>query len=141
MKVSDILNKKGSHIYSVLPGVSVYDALKLMGEKNIGALLVMEGSKLNGIISERDYARKVVLKGKTSLETLVSDIMTEKVITILPEDNLERCMELMSQNHIRHIPVVKNGDVKGVISISDVVTAIIESQKETITYLQNYIVQ
>jgi CBS domain-containing protein len=141
MKVSDILNKKGSHIYSVLPGVSVYDALKLMGEKNIGALLVMEGNKLNGIISERDYARKVVLKGKTSLETLVSDIMTEKVITILPEDNLERCMELMSENHIRHIPVVKNGEVKGVISISDVVTAIIESQKETITYLQNYIVQ
>src|SRR3954469_6865223 len=113
MKVSDILNKKGSHIYSVLPGVSVYDALKLMGEKNIGALLVMEGNKLNGIISERDYARKVVLKGKTSLETLVSDIMTEKVITILPEDNLERCMELMSENHIRHIPVVKNGEVKG----------------------------
>jgi CBS domain-containing protein len=141
MKVSDILNKKGSHIYSVEPGISVYDALKFMGEKNIGALLVMEGSKLNGIISERDYARKVVLKGKTSLETKVSDIMTEKVITILPEDNLERCMELMSENHIRHIPVVKSGEVKGVISISDVVTAIIESQKETITYLQNYIVQ
>ena len=141
MKVSDILNKKGSHIYSVEPGTSVYDALKFMGEKNIGALLVMEGSKLNGIISERDYARKVVLKGKTSLETKVSDIMTEKVITILPEDNLERCMELMSENHIRHIPVVKSGEVKGVISISDVVTAIIESQKETITYLQNYIVQ
>lgn len=141
MKVSDILNKKGSHIYSVEPGITVYDALKLMGEKNIGALLVMEGNKLNGIISERDYARKVVLKGKTSLETRVSDIMTEKVITILPEDNLERCMELMSENHIRHIPVVKNGEVKGVISISDVVTAIIEAQKETITYLQNYIVQ
>lgn len=141
MKVSDILNKKGSHIYSVEPGTSVYDALKFMGEKNIGALLVMEGSNLNGIISERDYARKVVLKGKTSLETKVSEIMTEKVITILPEDNLERCMELMSENHIRHIPVVKSGEVKGVISISDVVTAIIESQKETITYLQNYIVQ
>lgn len=141
MKVSDILNKKGSHIYSVEPGISVFDALKLMGEKNIGALLVMEGNKLNGIISERDYARKVVLKGKTSLETRVSDIMTEKVITILPEDNLERCMELMSENHIRHIPVVKSDEVKGVISISDVVTAIIESQKETITYLQNYIVQ
>ena len=141
MKVSDILNKKGSHIYSVEPETSVYDALKFMGEKNIGALLVMEGSNLNGIISERDYARKVVLKGKTSLETKVSEIMTEKVITILPEDNLERCMELMSENHIRHIPVVKSGEVKGVISISDVVTAIIESQKETITYLQNYIVQ
>jgi CBS domain-containing protein len=141
MKVSDILNKKGSHIYSVEPGTSVYDALKFMGDKNIGALLVMEGSNLNGIISERDYARKVVLKGKTSLETKVSEIMTEKVITILPEDNLERCMELMSENHIRHIPVVKSGEVKGVISISDVVTAIIESQKETINYLQNYIVQ
>jgi len=141
MKVSDILNKKGNHIYHVLPDISVFEALKIMGEKNIGALLVMSNNELKGILSERDYARKVVLKGKTSLETLVSDIMTEKVITILPEDNLEKCMALMSENHIRHIPVVKNGEVKGIISISDVVTAIIESQKETIEYLQNYIVQ
>jgi CBS domain-containing protein len=141
MKISDILNSKGSNVYSIAPGITVYDALKIMGEKNIGALLVMEEGKLKGIISERDYARKIVLRGKTSLDTIVSEIMTDKVITVLPEDSLEKCMELMSKNHIRHLPVVKNEEVKGVISISDVVTAIIESQKETIAYLENYIVQ
>ena len=141
MKVSDILNAKGNHIYAVSPNATVYEALKIMGEKNIGALLVIEEEELKGIISERDYARKVVLKGKTSLETLVSEIMTERVISILPEDALEKCMSLMSENHIRHLPVVKDEEIRGVISISDVVTAIIESQKETIEYLHNYIVQ
>ncbi len=141
MKVSDILNSKGNNVYWVSPSITVYDALKVMGEKNIGALLVMENDTLTGIISERDYARKVVLKGKTSSETLVSDIMTRNVITILPNDSLEKCMELMSEKHIRHLPVVKDGEVEGVISITDVVTAIIESQKETIAYLHNYIVQ
>jgi CBS domain-containing protein len=141
MKISDILNAKGTNVYSVAPENTVYEALKIMGEKNIGALLVMVHDELIGIISERDYARKIVLKGKTSLDTTVSEIMTESVITVLPEDSLEKCMGLMSDNHIRHLPVVKNGEVKGVISISDVVTAIIESQKETIEYLQNYIIQ
>jgi CBS domain-containing protein len=141
MKISDILNAKGTNVYSVAPENTVYEALKIMGEKNIGALLVMVHDELVGIISERDYARKIVLKGKTSLDTTVSEIMTESVITVLPEDSLEKCMGLMSNNHIRHLPVVKNGEVKGIISISDVVTAIIESQKETIEYLQNYIIQ
>lgn len=141
MKVSDILQSKGNNIYSVKGNITVYDALKIMGEKNIGALLVIEDDKLNGIISERDYARKIILKGKASHDTLVSDIMTEKVITVLPDDSIEKCMELMSGKHIRHLPVVKDDKVLGVISITDVVTAIIESQKETIAHLQNYISQ
>lgn len=141
MKVSDILQSKGSSVYSITGNVTVYDALKIMGEKNIGALLVMESEHLKGIISERDYARKIILKGKSSQDTQVSDIMTANVITVLPEDTIEKCMELMSGRHIRHLPVVENDKVLGVISITDVVTAIIESQKETIKHLQNYISQ
>ena len=141
MKVSDILQTKGSNIYSITSGVSVYDALKVMGEKNIGALLVMEDGNLLGIISERDYARKIILKGKTSHETLVKEIMTEKVITVSLDDNIEKCMELMSERKVRHLPVMKDDKVTGVISITDVVTAIIESQKETISLLHNYISQ
>ena len=141
MKVSDILKAKGSNVYSITSGLTVLDALKAMGEKNIGALLVIEDEKLLGIISERDYARKIVLKGKSSNETLVKEIMTEKVIVVSPDDNIEKCMELMSEKHIRHLPVVKDAKVTGIISITDVVTAIIASQKETISHLQNYISQ
>lgn len=139
MKVSDILISKGSNIYSVTGDITVYEALKIMGEKNVGALLVMEDEHLTGIISERDYARKIILKGKTSHETKVKDIMTEKVITVLPDDNIEKCMELMSGKRIRHLPVMKDAKVLGVISITDVVTAIIESQKYTIAQLESYI--
>ncbi|CAN5539960.1 hypothetical protein BH11BAC3_BH11BAC3_10460 [soil metagenome] len=96
MKVSDILQKKGSNVYSVAASVTVYEALKAMGEKNIGALLIMENEQLLGIFSERDYARKIILKGKNSHETLVKEIMTENVISVLPSDNIEKCMELMS---------------------------------------------
>ena len=141
MKVSDILQTKGSNVYSIISGVTVYDALKEMGEKNVGALLVMENDQLLGIISERDYARKIILKGKTSHDTLVKEIMTEKVISVSPEDNIEKCMELMSEKKVRHLPVIKDEKVTGVISITDVVTAIIESQKETISLLHNYISQ
>lgn len=141
MKVADILRSKGSNVYSVTANITVYEALKDMGEKNIGALLVMEDEQLKGIISERDYARKIVLKGKSSNETLVKEIMTENVITVLPEDDLEKCMELMSGRKIRHLPVVKDEKVLGVISITDVVTAIIDLQKNTIAHLQNYISQ
>lgn len=141
MKVADILASKGSLVYSVTENITVYEALKVMGEKNVGALLVMEGEQLNGIISERDYARKIVLKGRSSNETTVKEIMTEKVITVLPEDEIEKCMGLMSGRRIRHLPVVKEDKVLGVISITDVVTAIIEMQKNTITHLQNYISQ
>ena len=141
MKVSDILQSKGSNVYSITSGITVYEALKVMGEKNVGALLVMEDEKLLGIISERDYARKIILKGQTSHETLVKEIMTEKVISVGPDDSIDKCMELMSGKKVRHLPVVKNEKVTGVISITDVVTAIIASQKETISYLHNYISQ
>ncbi len=141
MKVSDILQKKGSNVYSVTASVTVYEALKAMGEKNIGALLIMENEKLLGIFSERDYARKIILKGKNSHETLVKEIMTENVISVLPSDNIDKCMELMSGKKIRHLPVVENNIVSGVISITDVVTAIIAAQKETINLLHDYISQ
>ena len=141
MKVADILASKGSNVYSVTENITVYEALKVMGEKNVGALLVMEEERLKGNISERDYARKIILKGKSSNETLVKEIMTEKVITVLPEDDIEKCMGLMSGRKIRHLPVMKEDKVLGVISITDVVTAIIEMQKNTIVHLQNYISQ
>jgi CBS domain-containing protein len=139
MKVSDILQSKGNNVYSVKDDITVYEALKIMDEKNVGALLVMEDQRLKGIISERDYARKIVLKGKSSQETTVKEIMAEEVITVLPEDDIEKCMGLMSGRKIRHLPVMKDDKVLGVISITDVVTAIIESQKHTITQLENYI--
>ncbi len=141
MKVSDILQKKGITIISVTGGTSVLDALKIMSEKNIGALPVIDDEKLTGIFSERDYARKVVLKGKASHDTLISDIMTPAPFTITAEDSIETCMGIMSNKHIRHLPVVKEGKVTGMISIGDVVTAIIQSQKETIDHLKNYISQ
>lgn len=141
MKVSDILKGKGNIIYSVTGDVSVYEAIKTMGEKNIGALVVIEDDELKGIISERDYARKIVLKGKLSRETLVKEIMTEQVITVVPEDSIDKCMELMSAKHIRHLPIVGSGKVLGMISIGDVVNAVIASQKETIEQLKSYITQ
>lgn len=141
MKVTEILQLKENRIYSVTGDISVFDALKIMGEKNIGALLVIEDEKLKGIISERDYARKVVLKGKSSRSTLVKEIMTEKVLTVLPEDNIDKCMELMSGSKVRHLPVMRDEKVLGVISITDVVTAVIESQKQTIEQLHSYISQ
>ncbi|MDB5278508.1 CBS domain-containing protein [Ferruginibacter paludis] len=141
LKVADILKNKGKNVYSVTPDTSVYDALTIMGQKNIGALMVIEGEKLKGIFSERDYARKVVLVNRTSRETMISEIMTTNVITVSSSDSIDHCMELMSGKKIRHLPVSDNGSVAGLISISDVVTAIIESQKETISYLHNYISQ
>jgi CBS domain-containing protein len=139
MKVADILLSKGNNVYSVTENITVYDALKVMGEKNVGALLVMEDQKLKGIISERDYARKIILKGKSSRESLVKEIMTEKVITVLPEDDIEKCMQLMSGRKIRHLPVMKDDKVLGIVSITDVVTGIIEMQKNTIAQLESYI--
>jgi CBS domain-containing protein len=119
----------------------VFEALQLMGEKNIGALLVIDDEKLTGILSEKDYARKIILKGKNSHDSLVSEIMTPGPVTVSPDDNIDRCMELMSEKHIRHLPVVKNDKVVGMISIGDVVTQIITAQKETINHLHQYIHQ
>jgi len=141
MKVSDILQKKGSYVFSVSGSSTVLEALKIMSEKNIGAMLVMDDDKLTGILSERDYARKIILKGKASHDTLVSEIMTANPFSILPEDKIETCMSIMSDKHIRHLPVVKDNVVLGMISIGDVVTATINSQKEIIDHLQSYIAQ
>ena len=141
MSVEKILETKGTNVFSITSSATVFEALKTMGEKNIGALLVIDNGKLVGILSERDYARKIILRGKASHDTLVSEIMTENPITVEPEDKIERCMALMSEKHIRHLPVLKQEMVIGMISIGDVVTQIIKSQKEIISHLQNYINQ
>ncbi len=139
MLVSQLLQEKGRNIYSVISDISVFDALKVMGEKNIGALLVIENDVLKGIISERDYARKVVLKNRTSRDTMVREIMTENVITVSPRNTIDECMALMSDKHIRHLPVVEGSRVVGIISVSDIVTSIIHEQKSVIEQLHSYI--
>jgi CBS domain-containing protein len=141
MTVNQILSKKGKEIYSVLSTITVYDAIKVMGEKNIGAVLIIEEGVLKGLLSERDYARKIVLKDKSSKKTLVHEIMERNLITVKPTDDLDYCMELMSTKRIRHLPVSDNDTIIGIISISDVVKSIIEIQKETIKHLDSYISQ
>jgi CBS domain-containing protein len=139
INVRDILQEKGREIWRVSPGTTVFDALKLMADRNIGALLVLEGEKLAGIFSERDYARKVILKGKASKDTAVAEIMTAVVVTVRPSQTVEECMELMTANRIRHLPVVDGDELAGVISIGDVVKAIISDREFTIKQLENYI--
>lgn len=141
MSISKILAAKGFKVFSVTGNATVYEALELMEEKNIGALLVIDNEKLTGILSEKDYARKIILKGKTSQDSLVSEIMTPNPITISPNDHIDHCMEIMSEKHIRHLPVVENDKVVGMISIGDVVSQIITTQKETINHLHQYINQ
>ena len=141
MSISKILAAKGFKVFSVTSNATVYEALEMMGEKNIGALLVIDEEKLTGILSEKDYARKIILKGKTSQDSLVSEIMTPNPITISPTDSIDKCMEIMSEKHIRHLPVVESDKVVGMISIGDVVTQIITTQKETINHLHQYINQ
>lgn len=141
MTVDQILSSKGKEVISILSTNTVYEALTVMSEKNIGAILIIEDAVLKGILSERDYARKIVLKDKSSKKTLVSEIMETTVVTVQPSDNLDYCMELMSSKRIRHLPVLENQIVIGLISISDVVKAIIEIQKDTINHLNTYISQ
>ncbi len=137
--VSEILKAKGNAIWSTSPQASVYEALNLMAEKNVGALVVLESQQLVGIFSERDYARKVVLKGKFADNTPVHEVMTEDVITINPSHNIEECMELMTEKRVRHLPVIDAGKLVGLISIGDVVKSIILDQKVTIDHLHDYI--
>ena len=139
MKVFNILENKKKQLLTVQGDISVYEALKVMGEHNIGALLIIENEQLIGIISERDYARKIALKGRKSHETLVSDIMTTELFTVTLNDSIETCMGLMRDHHIRHLPVIENDKVVGMVSIGDVVSSIIESQKVTINHLSDYI--
>jgi len=139
--VKEIMLTKKTGIISIAPDATVFAALSLMSEKNIGALLVMDGEKLLGILSERDYARKVILVGKSSKETLVKEIMSENVLFVKPDSTYEECMALMSEKYLRHLPVIENGQVIGIISIGDVVKAIISEQHYTINNLQSYIMQ
>lgn len=141
MTVNQILSVKGKNVYSILSTNTVFEALTVMSEKNIGAILIIEEGKLKGILSERDYARKIVLKSKSSKKSLVSEIMVTDVFTVSPNDNIEYCMELMSEKRVRHLPVIDNDIVIGIISISDVVKAIIDTQKNTINQLNTYITQ
>lgn len=137
--VNQILAVKGKNVWVVSPDDTVFHALQLLAEKNIGALVVMEDNNVVGILSERDYARKVILKGKSSMNTPVREIMTEKVLFVGPNQTVADCMALMTDKHIRHLPILENDRVVGVISIGDVVKAIISDQEFTIAQLENYI--
>lgn len=141
MTVNQILSNKGKEVYSILSTNTVYEALTVMSEKNIGAILIIEDTVLKGVLSERDYARKIVLKSKSSKKAFVHEIMETDVVTVSPSDKLEFCMELMNSKRVRHLPVLENNIVIGIISISDVVKAIIDLQKDTIEQLNSYITQ
>lgn len=137
--ISQLLQDKGADVWAVSPESSIFDGLKLMAEKNIGALLVVDSNELVGIFSERDYARKVVLEGKSSRKMMIGEIMTEKVFCVRPDQSIQECMELMTEKHIRHLPVLENEELVGVISIGDVVKAVISEQEFVIEQLENYI--
>ena len=137
--VANILAVKGAEVFRVAPGDSVYEALRILAEKNAGALVVTEGGKLVGIISERDYARKVALVDRTSRDTLVSEIMSRDVMTVAPTASIEACMELMTERHIRHLPVLEGNELVGVVSIGDVVKAVIADLAAMVEQLDSYI--
>lgn len=138
-KVADILNRKGSQTISVSPQTIVMDALRLMADKNIGSVMVMDGEEYLGLMTERDYSRKVILKGKASNETTVSEIMTTDLPTVRPNDSIEHCMQLLSDKHVRYLPVFEGSKLAGIVSINDVVKEIILSQEETISNLKDYL--
>ena len=138
-KVFSVLNRKGNTAISVAPDTTVLEALKIMAEKNIGSVIVMKEDTFLGIITERDYSRKVILKGKNSTDTRVSEIMSTDLPSVKPDDSIDYCMELMTNNGIRYMPVFDEGKLAGIISMSDVVKETILMQKETISHLENYI--
>jgi len=137
--ISGILRVKGGTIWSVAPDTTVFDAIATMAERDIGALLVMEGVKLVGILSERDYARKIVLHGRASRDTTVREVMSDDPIVVAPEQTVDECMRIMTENRVRHLPVVVDSQVVGVVSIGDLVNAIIQAQAQTIEHLHTYI--
>ena len=137
--VRQLLEGKGRALFSVKPEDPVLEAIRIMADKHVGALLVMKGDELIGIVSERDYARKVILLGRSSHDTPVSQIMSSPVHTVSPDKSIEDCMRVMTERRIRHLPVVERGRVTGVISIGDLVKAVIEAQQQTIEQLENYI--
>jgi CBS domain-containing protein len=140
--IKQLLSSKASHeIYAVSPNASVFDALKVLAETDVGALLVMEGDRMVGIFSERDYARRVVLQGKSSRETLVREVMTERIVCVQPNQTVEEAMAMMTEVRCRHLPVVEHGRVIGVVSIGDLVKEIISEQEFLIQQLETYITQ
>ena len=138
-KVFTVLNRKGDTVISVAPDATVLEALKIMADKNIGSVVVMKEGVYQGILTERDYSRKVILKGKNSTDTQVLEIMSTDLPSVKPDDSIEHCMELMTNNAIRYMPVFDDGKLSGIISMSDVVKETIVSQKETISHLESYI--
>lgn len=134
--VRNLLNEKGAQVWSAPPETPVFEALRLMADKDIGALVVMAGTQIAGIFTERDYARKIVLKGKTSRNTPISEIMTTPVVTVTPKQSLLECMALMSRKRIRYLPVVEDGRIVGIISIGDVLNAIIAEQDEALLRME-----
>lgn len=137
--IQAILAAKGSQVWALPPDATVYEAIAMMAEKGVGALVVASDDKPDGIISERDYARKVILRGKSSKETLVREIMTSPVITVEPRQTVLECMRIMTAQRIRHLPVMEGGRLAGMISIGDLVNSIISAQAETIQHLRNYV--
>ena len=137
--VGSILDRKGRNLWSIAAKATVYEAIALMAEKNVGALPVMDGPTMLGMISERDYTRKVILHGRVSRETPVADIMTRDVITVVPGDSVEDCLEIMTKNHVRHLPVIEDGRMVGLVSIGDLVNWIILAQSSKIDDLQRFV--
>ena len=137
--VSKLLETKGRDVWHITPDATVYSALELTEKKSVGALAVVLNNKLAGILSERDYARKVFLKGRSSKDTLVKDIMTKQVYYVGPDNSIEECMAIMTERHIRHLPVLDNNKLSGMISLGDVVKEIISEQKIKIEHLENYL--
>lgn len=137
--ISEILSNKSSSVWSVSPDTMVFDAIQMMADKNIGALLVTEQGKLVGIMSERDYTRKIALKGKSSKQTPVQEILSDEIFTVTPAHTIEDCMRLMTENRIRHLPVLDGDAILGIVSIGDLVNWIISAQTNTINQLQTYI--
>ncbi len=138
-KVSDILARKGNYVESVKPETIVIEALKLMADKNIGSVAVLQDEKFAGLMTERDYSRKIILKGRSSNETTVGEIMSSNGPSVTQNDTVEHCMEIMSAQNLRYLPVIENNKLEGIVSINDVVTETILNQKETIEHLHNYI--
>ena len=138
-KIGSLLGKKGSQIWSLTPAASVYDAIAMMAEKQVGALPVVDGETLLGIVSERDYARKVILQGRSSRDTPVTEIMSSPVVSVTPSHTVEECMRIVTEKRIRHLPVTESGHIVGMVSIGDLVNWTITAQQETITHLETYI--
>lgn len=137
--IREILKRKGHEVWSISPESNVYPAIEMMADKHVGALLVIAETKLVGIISERDYARKVILKGRSSKDTRVQEIMTSPVISVGPHHSVDECMRIMTERRIRHLPVIENEQVIGIVSIGDLVNCIMSAQDHTIQQLENYV--